>query len=89
MSKRNLLSRGLFAIILGAATFGAQAAEQPGFYVGAGAGQAMIDDGDLDDEDTAFSAFAGYDFNRYFGLEAGYADFGKIEPSGSILPKSA
>jgi OOP family OmpA-OmpF porin len=87
MSKRNILSRGLLAVILGAAAFGAQAAEPSGFYLGAGAGQAMIDDGALDDEDTAFSAFAGYDFNRYFGLEAGYADLGKTEPLGSAGPE--
>lgn len=29
----------------------------------------------------------GYQFNRYFGLEAGYADFGEIEPLGSAGPK--
>lgn len=87
MSKRNIVSRTLLAVALGAVALGAQADERPGFYLGAGAGQAMIDDGALDDEDTAFSAFGGYQFNRYFGLEAGYADFGEIEPLGSAGPK--
>ena len=87
MSMRNLLSRGLVAAVLGMAALSAGAAEQPGFYVGAGAGQAMIDDGALDDEDTAFSAFAGYQVNPYFGLEAGYADLGKTEPLGSAGPE--
>ena len=87
MSMRNLLSRGLVAAVLGMAALSAGAAEQPGFYVGAGAGQAMIDDGALDDEDTAFSAFAGYQVNPYFGLEAGYADLGKTEPLGSPGPE--
>lgn len=87
MSMRNLLSRGLVAAVLGMAALSAGAAEQPGFYVGAGAGQAMIDDGALDDDDTAFSAFAGYQLNPYFGLEAGYADLGKTEPLGSAGPE--
>ena len=87
MSMRNLLSRGLVAAVLGMAALSAGAAEQPGCSVGAGAGQAMIDDGALDDEDTAFSAFAGYQVNPYFGLEAGYADLGKTEPLGSAGPE--
>ena len=87
MSKRNIVSRTLLALALGATALGAQADERPGFYLGAGAGQAMIDDGALDDEDTAFSGFGGYQFNRYFGLEAGYADFGETEPLGSAGPR--
>lgn len=81
MSKNKLLSRTLSAILIGAAAFGAQAADR-GFYAGAGVGQSYVDERGYDDEDTAFSAFGGYQFNRYFGLEAGYADFGKLEPRG-------
>ncbi|RPE79697.1 outer membrane beta-barrel protein [Vulcaniibacterium tengchongense] len=81
MSKNKMLSRTLLAVLIGAAAFGAQAADR-GFYAGAGVGQSYVDEGAYDDEDTAFSAFAGYQFNRYFGLEAGYADFGKLEPRG-------
>lgn len=80
MKKSKILSRTLLAVLFGAAAFGAQAAENPGFYVGAGAGQSFVDESQYDDEDTAFSVFGGYQFNRYFGLEAGYADFGKLEP---------
>ena len=87
MSNRNILTRSILAVALGAFALGAQADERPGFYAGAGAGQAMIDDGALDDEDTAFSAFGGYQFTPYFGLEAGFADFGEIEPLGSAGPK--
>lgn len=74
------LSRSLLAVLIGAAAFGAQAAQDPGFYVGAGAGQSFVDETGYDDEDTAFSAFGGYQFNRWFGLEAGYVDFGELEP---------
>lgn len=83
MKKSKILSRTLLAVVLGAGAFGAQAADNPGFYVGAGAGQSFVDERNYDDEDTAFSVFGGYQFNRYFGLEAGYSDFGKLEPKGA------
>src|SRR3546814_8288271 len=76
-----MLSRALFAALVGAATFGAQAAEEPGFYLGAGAGQSFVDETGYDDEDTAFSAFGGYQFTQWFGLEAGYADLGELGPA--------
>src|SRR3546814_14040435 len=80
MSKNKMLSRALFAALVGAATFGAQAAEEPGFYLGAGAGQSFVDETGYDDEDTASSAFGGYQFNQWFGLAAGSADPGQLEP---------
>ncbi len=83
MSKNKMLSRALFAVLFGATAFGAQAAQDTGFYVGAGAGQSYVDERGYDDEDTAFSVFGGYQFNRWFGLEAGYADFGKLEPDAA------
>lgn len=82
MSKNKMLSTALVAVLAGAAAFGAQAADK-GFYAGAGVGQSYVDERNYDDEDTAFSVFGGYQFNRYFGLEAGYADFGKLEPRGT------
>ena len=82
MSKNKMLSTALFALLAGGAAFGAQAADK-GFYAGAGVGQSFVDESNYDDEDTAFSVFGGYQFNRYFGLEAGYADFGKLEPRGT------
>ncbi|MFC3551380.1 outer membrane beta-barrel protein [Lysobacter cavernae] len=82
MSKNKMLFSALIAVLAGAAAFGAQAADK-GFYAGAGVGQSYVDERDYDDEDTAFSVFGGYQFNRYFGLEGGYADFGKLEPRGT------
>jgi OOP family OmpA-OmpF porin len=32
----------------------------------------------LDDSDTSFRFFGGYQFNGYFGLEGGYIDFGQV-----------
>src|SRR3546814_10388457 len=54
MSKNKMLSRALFAALVGDATFGAQGAEEPGFYLGAGAGQSFVDETGYDDEDTGF-----------------------------------
>ena len=82
MKNNKLLSTALVAVIASAAAFGAQAADK-GFYAGAGVGQSYVDEGAYDDEDTAYSVFGGYQFNRYFGLEGGYADFGQIE-SGRV-----
>jgi len=63
-----------------------------GFYVGGGAGQAkfmqfqntcsLISNSggvvsDCDNKGFAFKAFGGYQFVRYFGVEVGYADFGR------------
>lgn len=79
MSKNKMLSRALLAAVLGVSALSAQAADK-GFYAGAGVGQSFVDEQAYDDEDTAFSVFGGYQFNKYFALEGGYADFGKIEP---------
>lgn len=81
MIKNNkMLPSFLLAAALGTTAFTAQAAEDAGFYSGFGVGQALVDERAYDDEDTAFSALGGYQFNRYFALEAGYADLGEIEP---------
>jgi OOP family OmpA-OmpF porin len=82
MRKTKLLSTLLLSATLGVAAFSANAQDK-GFYAGAGVGQSFVDEQQYDDEDTAFSVFGGYQFNKYFALEAGYADFGKIEPEGA------
>jgi OmpA-OmpF porin, OOP family len=82
MKKNKVLVHALSAVLFGAAAFGAQAQDNRGFYAGAGAGQSYVDEASYDDEDTAFSVFGGYQFNRYFGLEGGYVDFGKLGPEG-------
>lgn len=45
-------------------------------YVGIGAGQSDTD-GTSDSRDTAYKLFAGYDFNRNWAVEGGWADLGK------------
>jgi len=72
------------ALALGLVSMPALAAEDQGFYAGAGAGQFSIDfSGDLlgtsisfDDSDTAFRVFGGWQFNEFFAVEGGYVDGG-------------
>jgi OOP family OmpA-OmpF porin len=77
--RSKLLTTTLAALLLGGASLAAQA-QETGFYAGVGAGQALVDERAYDDEDTAFSAFGGYQFHRNFALEGGYTDFGSLEP---------
>jgi hypothetical protein len=79
------MTRILLAIAAGALASTAQAADK-GFYIGAGIGQANIedqvdelediDDIDFDADDTGLKAFAGFRFNDYLGLEGAYIDYG-------------
>ena len=69
---------------LGLISMPALAADDQGFYAGAGIGELSVDfEGDLDesplsfdDGDTAFRVFGGWQFNENFGLEGGYIDGG-------------
>ena len=40
----------------------------------------------LDESDTAFKVFGGYQFNRYFAVEGGYFDLGKFGFTSTTLP---
>lgn len=68
---------------------------QPGFYAGAGVGKASLEiDGLFDEDDTSFRVFGGYNFNRYFAVEATYFDGGKPEatfrgPGGTATVEAA
>jgi OOP family OmpA-OmpF porin len=76
-------------------------AQDSGFYIGAGVGQAKAKDAcapeagvvytSCDDKDTAWKILAGYDFNRNFAIEGGWTDLGKVSASGTVLgiPASA
>src|SRR2546421_1345522 len=62
-------------------------------YIGAGVGQAKAKDGctgvgggvSCDDEDTAFRLFGGYQVNRNFAAELGYADLGKVKATAGAV----
>ena len=80
------------AMALGLISMPALAADDQGFYAGAGAGQVSVDfGGDLDgtsfsfdDSDTAFRVFGGWQLNENFGLEAGYIDGGSASETFNI-----
>jgi len=71
----------LLALILAVASPAALA----GGYVGAGVGQAYtkVKDVDLSEDATGWKVFAGYNFLKYFGVEASYVDFGSVKDSSS------
>lgn len=76
---RRIALSGLAALTLVAGAT-ANAANQEGFYVGAGFGQATTEDDDsgFDQDEAGFKVFGGYTFNRYVGAEAAYFDGGEM-----------
>lgn len=88
-----LLSTSLLATPLAfSADAPATGAKTSGFYVGGGVGQSKLMQfsntcgmvarsggsvSDCDNKGFAFKGFGGYQFVRYFGVEVGYADFGR------------
>lgn len=67
-------------------------AQDAGFYLGGSIGQSMsresCDDVPIscNDKDTAFRLFGGYQFNRFVGVELGYADLGTpASANGTVL----
>ena len=83
MRNNSLLPVLLLSSTLGAMAFGANAQDH-GFYSGVGMGQSHIDKGSYNDRDRAFTVFGGYDFNKYIGVESGYADLGRLEYVGEV-----
>ncbi|MBN4063268.1 porin family protein [Cardiobacterium sp. AH-315-I02] len=60
-----------------------------GFYIGAGTGNATLDEGGSDGSDTGYKVFAGYNIGFIplvdFAVEASYVDFGSpVTGSGSV-----
>lgn len=66
------------ALLVALLPFGAHAAEN-GFYIGGQVGNASIDEDFLDDDDTSFGGYAGWQFNPYFALEGSYTNFGSLD----------
>lgn len=67
-----------------------KSANETGFYVGGGVGGTKLQldttglTGSADEEDTGWKLFAGYQINRYIGVEGGYYDLGKASFSGTL-----
>ena len=70
-----------------AVTFGSPAiAQDMGFYIGGALGQSSVDidcagTTSCDDKDSTWKILGGYQFNRNFALEFGYADLGAASAS--------
>ena len=88
--KRKISTSGLALIALAFGLVPLTAAADSGFYIGGAAGGATLESDiglpeipeGLDEDDTAYKAFAGYNFDLPvvdLGIEAGYVDFGKPE----------
>lgn len=91
--KRNTLYSRLMALALAVSLLPAAAMADSGFYIGGAAGGATLEAefGDsgipgfpsaIDEDDTAYKLFAGYNFDLPvldLGIEAGYVDFGAPE----------
>jgi OOP family OmpA-OmpF porin len=64
-------------------------AQESNWYMGASAGQTKFDTGitpitaSLDDKDSGFKIFGGYDIDKNFSVEAHYVDFGEASLSGT------
>lgn len=89
------MKKGRWLIVLGLLAGGfavPAAAQETGLYVGGSIGYAQYKDicdvvspaVTCDDNDTAWRAFGGYQFNRHFALELGFADLGATTGSGSV-----
>ncbi len=95
---KTTISIAIVALAAAAPTLaGAQATMAPeaGPYVGAAIGESKAKDacdglsgigfvGNCDEKDTAWKVFAGYQFNRYWGLELGWTDLGESKASGTV-----
>ena len=96
MKQRTLIAA---AGVLALTSFGAHAQTpapqltmDSGFYLGAGAGRAHLDvncTSACETRDTAWGVYAGYQFNRYFAIEAGYNDFGTMTTAATLFGVTA
>jgi OOP family OmpA-OmpF porin len=72
-------------VLAAAMTHGVARADDTGFYVGAGFGQASQEFTGFEADDTAFKLFGGWSFNKYFAIEGGYIDGGTQSDSLGLL----
>jgi OmpA-OmpF porin, OOP family len=76
--------------LLAGTAAGPAIAQNPGLYVGGSLGVVTYKDAcnsllvPCDDQDTGWRAFGGYQFNRYFAAELGFADLGAATGDGPL-----
>ena len=90
MTKLGLWSSRWAGLLLAVAVASPVVAQETRWYVGASVGEAKFKsacDGvpvSCKDHDTAWKLFGGYQFNKNFGAELGYADMGKAKANGIV-----
>jgi OOP family OmpA-OmpF porin len=79
------MKKTLLAALIGTALMASFSAYAQGGYVGLNAGQANTEAGldeftavSKDEKNNAFKLYGGYNFTKNWGIEVGYADFGKL-----------
>ena len=72
-------------VLAAVVTGGVARAEDSGFYLGAGVGQATQEFSGFKADDTAFKLFGGWSFNKYLAAEAGYVDGGTQSDTLGLL----
>ena len=84
------MKKFLFAMLAGMtlAATPALAADDGGFYVGAGVGQFGVDFGPFSGDDTGFKVFGGWMFLPVLGAELEYIDGGTAEDFGAEIDVS-
>lgn len=87
------MKKSVLAAILASSISLPVIAADTGFYVGGsvgrsdygvGPGDLGMTSGTVDDTDTAYKVFGGYNFTRNFGVEAAYVDLGDLTFSGNV-----
>ncbi len=77
------MKTSFIAALIAAAVAFPVAAQAQSTYVGVSVGQAKqkveVDAGSLKESDTSYKLVAGYNFDKNFGIEAGYVDLGNAE----------
>jgi OOP family OmpA-OmpF porin len=77
-------------LVLGIALFLlAPAAYAGNFYVGASLLDAGIDVDSFDEDDSGYKIWGGYNFLKFFGVEAAYNDFGEPDSGGISVEPTA
>jgi OOP family OmpA-OmpF porin len=86
------MKKMLFATVLGAALVVPFAAQAAGAYVGGGFGQSAYDVDDAgmsttsrDEKGSGFKLYGGYEFDKNWGVEVGYADLGKMKNVYNVM----
>lgn len=88
--KRILASCAVAATVLAAPSIAQTRAEDSGYYGGFGLGRSDSNlGGSTDSTDSAWKAFGGYQFNRYFAVEGGYVDLGSTALPGVTFDSKA